>query len=115
MLEFNKTSYLVKESIGNAILPIIRADGCDGRIEVTWTTKDMEAVNEKDYIGGTGTLVFEHGEREKNLEIPIIDDQEYEKDESFQVELSDPTGGAKLGRIKKTVVAIINDDGKEIQ
>ncbi|XP_071953755.1 sodium/calcium exchanger 3-like [Antedon mediterranea] len=109
-LEFAKTSFLVTENIGKAELPIQRLNGCDGKIEVTWRTKDIEAVNGKDFEGGEGTLVFEHGEREKNILIPIIDDQEYEKDESFQVELFDPTGGAQLGRLKKTVVTIINDD-----
>ena len=111
-LEFTKTSFIVKESIGSAVLPIIRNNGSDGKIEVTWKTKDIEATEGKDYAGGEGTLVFEHGEREKFIEIPIIDDQEYEKDESFEVELSDPTGGALLGRLKKTVVTIINDDGR---
>ncbi|XP_072167708.1 sodium/calcium exchanger Calx-like [Diadema setosum] len=109
-LEFTKTSYIVKESIGSAVLPVIRNQGSDGKIEVKWKTKDIEAVNGQDYTGGEGTLVFEHGEREKFIEIPIIDDQEYEKDESFEVELSEPTGGAQLGRLKKTVVTIINDD-----
>lgn len=109
-LEFTKTSFIVKESIGSAILPVIRNQGSDGRIEVSWKTKDIEAVNGQDYSGGEGTLVFEHGEREKVIEIPIIDDQEYEKDESFEVELMEPTAGAQLGRLKKTVVTIINDD-----
>ncbi|XP_033127546.1 sodium/calcium exchanger 3-like [Anneissia japonica] len=109
-LEFAKTSFLVTENIGNAELPVQRLNGCDGKIEVTWRTKDIEAVNGKDFEGGEGTLVFEHGEREKSINIPIIDDQEYEKDKSFQVELFNPTGGAQLGRLKKTVVTIINDD-----
>ncbi|XP_038065066.1 sodium/calcium exchanger 3-like isoform X2 [Patiria miniata] len=110
MLEFTKTSFLVKESAGSVFVPVSRNQGVDGRIEVQWRTKDMEALNGSDYIGGEGTLVFEHNEKEKEIEIPIIDDQEYEKDESFQIELFEPTGGAQLGRLKKTVVTIINDD-----
>jgi hypothetical protein len=38
-------------------------------------------------------------------------DKSAEKDESFSIELFDPRGGVKLGRIGKTVVTIINDDG----
>lgn len=109
-LEFAKNTYLVKESIGSAIITVNRVDGSDGKIEVKWKTKDIEAVNGSDYIGGEGVLVFEHGEREKNIEIPIIDDQEYEKDESFEIELYEPSPGAELGRLKKTVVTIVNDD-----
>ncbi|XP_022095531.1 sodium/calcium exchanger 3-like [Acanthaster planci] len=110
VFEFTKTSYLIKESAGSVFVPVSRNQGVDGKVEVQWRTKDMEAVNGKDYVGGEGTLVFEHNEKEKEIEIPIIDDQEYEKDESFQIELFEPTGGAQLGRLKKTVVTIINDD-----
>ncbi len=39
-------------------------------------------------------------------------DKSAEKDESFSLELFDPKGGVKLGRLWKTVVTIINDDGK---
>jgi hypothetical protein len=33
---------------------------------------------------------------------------------SFSIELYDPRGGVKLGRIWKSVVTIINDDGKQL-
>ena len=44
------------------------------------------------------------------LELTVYDDQEKEKDESFRVEIFDPTPGAKLGRISKTVVTVVSDD-----
>ena len=59
-------------------------------------------------------VIFEHGEISKIIAIPIINDLEAEKDESFAVEIYDPTGGAQLGKHTRTVVTIINDDGKEI-
>lgn len=37
-----------------------------------------------------------------------------ERDESFQIELTETTGGATLGKISKTVVTIVNDEGKTI-
>lgn len=48
----------------------------------------------------------------KTIPITIIDDKSAEKDESFSLELFDPKGGVKLGRLWKTVVTIINDDGE---
>ena len=85
-------------------------------------------------IAKSGTLEFKHGERSKTLPITIIDgilvysnsilkifakikkiffflDKTAEKDESFAIEIFDPKGGVKLGRVTKTVVTIINDDG----
>jgi solute carrier family 8 (sodium/calcium exchanger) len=41
-----------------------------------------------------------------------VDDATPEKDECFEVELFNPTGGAKLGRNTKTAITITNDDGK---
>lgn len=37
--------------------------------------------------------------------------QEPERDDSFQLELSDTTGGAEIGRLARTIVTIVNDDG----
>jgi hypothetical protein len=41
-----------------------------------------------------------------------MNDLEAEKDESFAVELYGATDGASVGKKAKTVVTIINDDGK---
>ena len=71
-------------------------------------------MNGKDYHGGTGTVTFEHGEQVRNIEIDIIDDKDFEKDETFVVEISDPTGGAQIGKIKRAVVTIVNDEGKMV-
>lgn len=112
MLSFQNPSYLIKESIGTVKLLVERTNGSDGNVSVKWTTKDQTAINGRDFHGGSGVLTFEHGEQLKYIEIGIVDDKEFEKDESFLVELSDTTGGVTLGKIKRTVVTIVNDDGK---
>ena len=40
--------------------------------------------------------------------------QEQERDCSFMVELNAPTDGSELGKMCKTVVTLVNDDGKFI-
>ena len=47
------------------------------------------------------------------LRIPIVNDMEFEKDENFEIELFEPQGGAKLGKVARTAVTITNDDGKD--
>jgi len=108
--EFAKPSLLFKESCGKAHIPVERKNGADGRVEVHWKTEDMSAKSGRDFEGGEGMLLFEHGETTKTIEITIYDDQEAEKDECFKVEISKLSEGAKLGRIKKTIVTIVNDD-----
>ena len=48
------------------------------------------------------------------IEIPISNDMVPEKDECFEVELSEPSGGAVLGSITKLAVTITNDEGKKL-
>ena len=45
--------------------------------------------------------------------IPIVNDMEFEKDENFELELFEPSGGAKIGKINRTAVTITNDDGEK--
>lgn len=74
MFEFEKPSFLIKESVGVAQIPVTRANGCDGRVAVNWATKDLTAVSGQDYTGGEGSLAFEHGETAKMIEITIHND-----------------------------------------
>jgi len=74
VFEFEKPSFLIKESVGVAQIPVTRANGCDGRVAVHWETKDLTAVSGEDYGGGEGSLVFEHGETTKMIDIAIIND-----------------------------------------
>lgn len=108
--EFSKPSMLFKESAGKALIPVERLNGADSTVKVTWKTDDMTAHHGKDYEGGEGTLIFEHGETTKTLELVIYDDQEFEKDECFKVTLTGVDAGAKLGKVTRTIVTIVNDD-----
>jgi len=62
LLSFNKRGILVKESIGMARIPIVRSGGADGEVSVMWRTKDKSAIGGKDYVGGEGTITFQHTE-----------------------------------------------------
>jgi len=108
--QFEKRGHLVKESIGNAQLSVVRQNGADGDVDVKWRTIDKTAVSGKDYEGGEGVITFKHGETKLHINIPIIDDMEYEKDENFEVELYEVTNNAKLGKTIRTAVTITNDD-----
>ncbi|CAF3298511.1 unnamed protein product [Rotaria socialis] len=109
-IHFEEPINLVKESVGKAEIKVARVNGADGRVSVHYRTKDIEAVATRDYEPADSELVFEHGEISKIIAIPIINDLDTEKDETFAVELYNPTGGATIGKHGRTVVTIINDD-----
>ncbi|XP_076305676.1 sodium/calcium exchanger 3-like isoform X2 [Tachypleus tridentatus] len=110
ILQFKRRGLLVQENVGTAYVPVIRENGADGIVSTRWRTIDKSAISGRDYHGGEGELIFDHGEVEKNLEIGIIDDFNPEKDEHFEIELFQPSGGAVIGTIKRTTVTITNDD-----
>merc|ERR1719232_330517 len=110
ILQFQKPSYLYKESAGMAELVIERNDGCDGRVTVRYKTKDITAIAGKDYEARDEVVEFTHGEVTKTIQIPLHDDDVFNEDKIFEVMLSDPTAGSTLGKSKCTIVTILNDD-----
>lgn len=52
----------MKESVGNAVIPVVRKNGADGEIKVKWRTIDKSALSGRDFEGGSGELVFKHTE-----------------------------------------------------
>lgn len=59
----------------------------------------------------TQNNIFYNFKSRLELEIPIINDFDPEKDEHFEVELFDATSGARVGNINRMAVTIANDDG----
>ncbi|XP_076336894.1 sodium/calcium exchanger 2-like [Tachypleus tridentatus] len=110
ILQFKRRGILVKENAGIAFISVIRKQGADGIVTVRWRTIDETALSGRDYIGGEGELHFEHGEVEKFIEIPIVDDFNAEKDEHFEVEIFEAKGGAVIGQVNRLTVTITNDD-----
>jgi len=109
-VEFTKPSYLVKESVGTAQMPLQRFSGADGIVEVEWETTNLSGKEGEHYIGKSGVVIFQHGECEKNIEIPIVNDHATIKEENFQITLTKVSSGAKLGKTQKTIVTVVGDD-----
>eukprot|EP00930_Biecheleria_cincta_P041467 TRINITY_DN28426_c0_g1_i1.p1 TRINITY_DN28426_c0_g1~~TRINITY_DN28426_c0_g1_i1.p1 ORF type:complete len:845 (-),score=161.00 TRINITY_DN28426_c0_g1_i1:221-2689(-) len=115
-LEFEEISCL--ESCGTLELTVVREAEGDlplGRGSVSYKTVEGTAKDNEDYIPVSGTLEFDAGEDRKTISVEIIDDDALEEDETFVVELSDPTAGdasvtACLGKHRATTVRIVDDD-----
>ena len=113
----NKTTkYGVLENDGVAKLSVHRVPK-KGRMTINYETADIageeEAEAGKDYEAKKGQLIFEDGVDTQTIEIPIINDDEVEKDERFLVRLSN-CDDAKydLGENGEVIaeVTIIDDD-----
>ncbi|MFC5649782.1 Calx-beta domain-containing protein [Paenibacillus solisilvae] len=110
VLELNTPTPLVNEGVGTAQFTVSRSGGSSGEVTVDYSVGDSSASEGSDYTGTGGTLVFGDGETWKNIQLPIIDDSEYEGDENFTLTLSNPRGGAAIGTVGSSVVTIEDND-----
>lgn len=80
----------------------------DSRITVKFATVNGTAKAGSDYIATHGIVVFKPGQIDHTITVKVIGDRTPEKDESFSVQLSQPTGAMVATR--RGVCTIRNDD-----
>lgn len=114
------------ENVGTLRCKVSRTCGARGKVKVPYKTVDNTALAGKDYIAKEDYLTFYNNEIEKYIEIEIFDDEDYEKKESFYIELGQPivelekdeedvneAGRPKIGEVAQLEVLI--KESKEIR
>jgi uncharacterized delta-60 repeat protein len=87
-----------------------RSTGSSGAVSVNYATANGTATAGSDYTAASGTFTWANGELgPKTVQITILDDAIEEPDETFAVNLSGPTGGARLQQASTTVTILDND------
>ncbi|XP_053984520.1 sodium/calcium exchanger 3 isoform X1 [Hylaeus volcanicus] len=86
------------ESVGQYPLRVVRYSGARGRVVVPYRTIEGTAKPGKQYLHTEGSLTFEDNQTEKVITLSIIEEDSYEKDALFYVELGEPQlQGAEAG------------------
>ena len=93
----------------NATFTVRLAQAAAGPVSVQYATSAGTATATADYTTKVGTLTLPAGTLAGSVKIPIVADGLAEGTETFSVTLSNPTGGATLGRAVGTGT-IIDDD-----
>jgi hypothetical protein len=107
-------AYTVSESDGIVTIMVNRSGGSlGGPVTIAYATTDGTATAGSDYTAVSGTLTFAPGEATKTFTVPVTSDSGFETDETFQVALSNPTGGANVGSPAGATVTIANDDAPD--
>ena len=110
-LAFVSTEFEVDEAGGQAVINVTRSGGSDGAVSVSFATSDGSATAGDDYQASNGTLDWADGDAEpKSFAVPVLDDFEAEGDETLNLTLSNPTGGATLGQASAATLTIDDDD-----
>jgi hypothetical protein len=110
-LQFDTASYGVAEGGLTATITVNRVNGTQGAVEVNYATSNGTATASSDYTAASGTLSWSDAEGgAKTFTVPIIDDSDVEGDETVNLSLSSPTGGATLGTPSTATLTIDDDD-----
>merc|ERR1711936_402292 len=123
IVEFHASSAAVLESIGTFKVLISRHGNLQDTVQVKVETIDGSANEGEDYVAINETLTFEPYQKEKEVSVTIVDDNQWEPDEEFFLKLAllpkdptlhaedcDHTGAVKLGRTSIMEIKILNDD-----
>ncbi len=96
-ISFWRDPGLSYEDLLKATIPVIRSEGLEGSVSVTFQAINKSATAPSDFAATTQLLTFAPGEWLKFVEVPLVLDNAVEGDEAYDVKLSNPTGGAALG------------------
>jgi hypothetical protein len=113
-LQFSAATYTANDSSGMATVTVTRNNGSQGSVTVTYATSDGSAVAGVSYAAASGTLVFADGVTIQTLRIAILSGAIGRGNQTVNLSITTPTGGATLG-IPTTAVLTLMDDSQPIQ
>ncbi|MGH8129703.1 MAG: Calx-beta domain-containing protein [Steroidobacteraceae bacterium] len=109
-LQIALSSYSVNEGGGTVTLSVQRVGSTSGAASVVAATSNGTAVAGSDYVGKTQTLSWASGDgAAKNFVVTITQDGANEGSQTFNVTLSNATGGW-IGTPTAAIVTILDDD-----
>ena len=90
--------------------------GTKTTVTVDYRTVDGTAKAGIDYVAASGTLTFAPGEKSKEFDVTVKDDDVDDDGETFEIRLENPTGGGSIhpekgtatGRIENTETAVLS-------
>jgi hypothetical protein len=108
-LQFSAANFNGNEGCAGATITITRTNGSTGAVTVDFDTSDSTATQLRDYSIASATITFADAEISKNVEVLLTKDAYFEGNETLNLTLSNPTGGAVLGAQTSATLTIIDD------
>ncbi|XP_026557783.1 integrin beta-4 isoform X2 [Pseudonaja textilis] len=99
-----------------AKIPLVREILEKGKSQITYRTRDLTAQQGKDYVFAEGDLIFLPGEKQKEVQVKLLELTEIDallrnqQLKQFAVDLINPRFGAKVGKYPQTIVTIVDPD-----
>ncbi|MFM1769214.1 MAG: hypothetical protein RJA22_1743 [Verrucomicrobiota bacterium] len=109
-IQFALAALNVAESKPSALVIVTRTLGLASNVTCTLATRNLSATSGSDYVGTNVVLSWRGNETRKSILIPLLPDTRVESNETFQVTLANPTGGALLDARTNLTVTLLDDD-----
>jgi hypothetical protein len=110
-LQFDMPTHSVAELGGNATITVTRLGTTQGTVGISYATSDGTATAGTDYTSASGTVSWSASDTTvRTFAVPILPDTQVEGDETVDITLSNPTGGAAIGGVGAAVLTILDDD-----
>merc|ERR1712045_1059958 len=90
VFQFEEHEAEITESVGTFELKVARQSGARGTVAIPFTTEEGTAKAGKDYEHVEGELLFNNEENAKTIEIPISEEDSYEKNVVMYVVIGEP-------------------------
>jgi len=90
VFQFEEHEAEINESIGTFELKVARMSGARGKVAIPYTTEEGTAKAGKDFEHVEGELIFANEENAKHIEIPIMEEDSYEKNVVMYVSIGEP-------------------------
>ncbi len=109
---FKQSNYVTNENSTNFLITVVRTGGSASGVTVDFNTLDGAALAGVRYVATNGTLSFGSNELSKSFRVNLINDTIFNGDQSFSVQLTNATGGAKINtnNTAKTAILTVKDD-----
>src|SRR5207253_6521184 len=96
----------------SATITVTRSGNSSGSVSVNYAARNGTARAGSDYSPASGMLNFGAGDMSKTFTVQIFDDNLAEPEETVNLELTAPSGGAILGSQTTAVLTIIDNELK---
>ncbi|CAI5451467.1 unnamed protein product [Caenorhabditis angaria] len=98
---FEHDHFEIVENCGHLSLKMQRHSGARGKVVIPFRTVEGSATPDKHFEHKEGEIVFEDNQTEAFIDIGIVDTEQYERADSFFIELSPPIWAKKMNDLTK--------------
>jgi YD repeat-containing protein len=110
-LQFSAATYSIGEAGPSATITVTRVGGSGGAVGVSYATSSGTATSGTDFTAASGTLSWATGNTSnKTFVVAITEDAVFEGNETVNIALSAPTGGATVGSPANATLTIVEND-----